>query len=47
LKRITGVYIPVNYVFIYAPRNEAEIQVVMAIVEASIQFMTESRDQLE
>jgi hypothetical protein len=47
LRHIMDVYIPVNYVFIYAPRNEAEIEVAMAIVKASIQFMTESRDQLE
>jgi hypothetical protein len=47
LKRITGIYIPINYVLVYAPRNEAEIEVAMAIVKASIQFMTESRDQLE
>jgi hypothetical protein len=46
VKHITGIYIPGNYILVYAPRNEAEIEVAIAMVKASIQFMTESRNQL-
>jgi hypothetical protein len=46
LKR-AGVFIPISHVLVYAPRNKGEIKVAMAIVKASIQYMSESRDQLE
>ncbi|OQE38367.1 hypothetical protein PENCOP_c008G02610 [Penicillium coprophilum] len=36
--------IPAEYVLIYAPRTEAEIETVMQIVSASVQFMTERED---
>lgn len=47
LQKIAGFALPVNYVLIYAPRDDAEIKVAMAIVEASIGFMTGSREELE
>jgi hypothetical protein len=47
MKRVAGFSLPVNYILIYAPRNEAEIEIAMVIVKASIQFMTGSREQLE
>ncbi|KAJ5154775.1 uncharacterized protein N7500_010214 [Penicillium coprophilum] len=36
--------IPAEYVLIYAPRTEAEIETVMQIVSASVEFMTERED---
>jgi hypothetical protein len=47
LKKIAGFSLPVNYILVYAPRNEAEIDIAMAIVKASIGFMADSREQLE
>ncbi|KAF2259037.1 hypothetical protein CC78DRAFT_418474, partial [Lojkania enalia] len=43
MKRIVGFSLPVNYVLIYAPRDEAEIEIALAIVKASIGFMTGDR----
>ncbi|CAG8375909.1 unnamed protein product [Penicillium salamii] len=36
--------IPAEYVLIYAPRTEAEVEIVMQIVAASIKFMTGRED---
>ena len=36
--------IPEEYLLIYAPRTEAEIETVMQIVSASIKFMTGRED---
>jgi hypothetical protein len=36
--------IPSEYLLIYAPRNDAEIEIVMEIVSASIKFMTGRED---
>ncbi|KAL5041304.1 hypothetical protein BDW71DRAFT_212284 [Aspergillus fruticulosus] len=36
--------LPTEYLFIYAPRNEEEIQVVMRIIGASVQYVTGVRD---
>lgn len=47
LKKIAGFSLPVNYVLVYAPRDEAEIDIAMAIVRASVQFMTSTREVLE
>lgn len=47
LKRIVGFSLPVTYVLVYAPRNEAEIEVVLTIVKASIAFMSGSNLELE
>ncbi|KAH7398947.1 hypothetical protein DE146DRAFT_512817 [Phaeosphaeria sp. MPI-PUGE-AT-0046c] len=47
LKRIAGFSIPLNYVLVYAPRDNAELEVAMAIIKASIQYMTGSREELE
>lgn len=47
LKKVAGFTLPINYVLIYAPRNDAEIDVAMAIVKSSIGFMTDSDQKLE
>ncbi|KAF2785719.1 hypothetical protein K505DRAFT_380718 [Melanomma pulvis-pyrius CBS 109.77] len=47
LQKAIGVSLPVNYLLIYAPRDQAETEVAIAIVEASIGFMTGTRDALE
>ena len=36
--------LPAEYILIYAPRTEAEIETVMHIVSASIKFMTGKED---
>jgi hypothetical protein len=36
--------IPVEYLLIYAPRTEAEIETVMQIVSAGVKFMTGRED---
>ncbi|KAJ5666807.1 hypothetical protein N7462_011216 [Penicillium macrosclerotiorum] len=36
--------LPAEYVMIYAPRDEAEIEIVMGIVSASVKFMTGRED---
>jgi hypothetical protein len=36
--------IPSEYLLIYAPRNDAEIEIVIEIVSASIKFMTGRED---
>jgi hypothetical protein len=46
-KRILGFALPVNYVLIYAPRDDAEVDVAIAIVKAAIAFMTGAREDLE
>lgn len=40
MKRIAGFELPVNYVLVYAPRDQGEIDVVIGIVEAGVRFMT-------
>jgi predicted HAD superfamily hydrolase len=41
LKQLAGaMVIHVKCVYIYAPRDEAEVEVAMTITKASIQFMT-------
>lgn len=35
---------PAEYILIYAPRTEAEIEVVMEIVSASVKFMSGRED---
>ena len=47
IKRVAGASLPVNYVLIYAPRDEAELDIAIAIVTAGIQFMTGTREPLE
>ncbi|KAF2740065.1 hypothetical protein EJ04DRAFT_559096 [Polyplosphaeria fusca] len=47
LRRLAGFSLPVNYVLLYAPRDNAELDVVMTIVKASIAFMTSTRDALD
>jgi hypothetical protein len=44
LKRLTGMWLPKQYIFIYAPRNDQEIEIVMRIVKASVGYMTGSKD---
>ncbi|KAL1605370.1 hypothetical protein SLS60_004918 [Paraconiothyrium brasiliense] len=46
LNPILPVNIPVNYLLIYAPRNQAEVDTVMSIVRAGVQFMTGTREAL-
>lgn len=36
--------IPAEYLLIYAPRTEAEIEIVMQIIAASVKFMTGRED---
>jgi hypothetical protein len=47
IKHLFGASIPVNYVLVYAPRNEAEVDIAISIVKASIQFMAGTREPLE
>ncbi|OCK74738.1 hypothetical protein K432DRAFT_386638 [Lepidopterella palustris CBS 459.81] len=47
LKRIMGFSLPVNYMLIYAPRTEAEVDVVLRCVEAGVRFMTGYRGTLD
>ena len=47
MQRIAGFSLPVNYVLVYAPRDEAELEIVLTIVRASIAFMTGSEGLLE
>ncbi|KAF2257455.1 hypothetical protein BU26DRAFT_44128 [Trematosphaeria pertusa] len=47
LRKLFGFSLPVNYVLVYAPRDEAEVDVTLSIVTASIQFMTGTRAALE
>jgi hypothetical protein len=46
MRKAIGAWLPVNYLLIYAPRDEAEIEVAMAIIKASIGFMAGTRDSL-
>ncbi|KAH7361207.1 hypothetical protein BKA66DRAFT_211869 [Pyrenochaeta sp. MPI-SDFR-AT-0127] len=39
LRRIVGFSLPVNYILVYAPRDEAEIEIALTIVRASIRFL--------
>jgi hypothetical protein len=36
--------IPSEYLLIYAPRNDAEIEIVMEIISAAVKFMTGRED---
>ncbi|KAF2678625.1 hypothetical protein K458DRAFT_394676 [Lentithecium fluviatile CBS 122367] len=47
IKLLVGASLPVNYVLCYAPRDEAELDIALAIVKASIQFMARTRESLE
>lgn len=47
VKKIAGFTIPVNYVLIYAPRNDEEIDLAMSFVKASIAFMTGDRGAVQ
>ncbi|KAF2873131.1 hypothetical protein BDV95DRAFT_568884 [Massariosphaeria phaeospora] len=47
MKRVAGFSLPVTYMLVYAPRDEAELDVAQAIVKASIGFMAGSRADLE
>ncbi|KAF2636488.1 hypothetical protein P280DRAFT_152362 [Massarina eburnea CBS 473.64] len=44
LQRVPRARLPVNYLLIYAPRDDAELDVALRIVEAAIQFMAGTRD---
>lgn len=44
LKYLVGAMISTQYVLVYAPRNEEEIDIVIKVVKASIGYMTESRE---
>ncbi|KAH8807410.1 hypothetical protein F5884DRAFT_844405 [Xylogone sp. PMI_703] len=44
VKYIFGWTIPKEYILLYAPRNDEEIQTIMEVVKASIGFMTGSRE---
>jgi hypothetical protein len=39
LKPLIGLSLPSQYIFIYAPRNNQEIETVMQIVKASVCYM--------
>ncbi|KAF1851656.1 uncharacterized protein K460DRAFT_401671 [Cucurbitaria berberidis CBS 394.84] len=41
------VHLPITYLVVYAPRDEAEVQIVLTIVRASIAFMAGSTEMLE
>ena len=43
LKVLAGFGLSYQYIFLYAPRNIAEIQAVMKIVQASISYMSDSQ----
>lgn len=43
-KRLTGVWLPNQYIYIYAPRDDEEVETVMQIVKASVTYMTGSND---
>jgi len=43
-KKMTGMWLPNQYMYIYAPRNDAEIETVMGIVKASVAYMTRSEE---
>lgn len=47
LKPVLPVSIPVNYMLIYAPRNDAEVEIAIAIIKAGIQYMAGSRESLK
>lgn len=42
VKRLIGISLPNQYILIYAPRNEKEIETVMQIVKASVGYMTDT-----
>jgi hypothetical protein len=44
MEKAIGAWLPVTYLLIYAPRDEAEIEVAMDIVKAGIGFMAGTRD---
>ena len=46
LKKLVGASLPVNYILLYAPRDDAELETVLSIVKASIRFMAGARDAL-
>lgn len=47
IKKLFGFSLPVNYVLIYAPRDRSEVDIALAMVKASIGYMTGSRGVLE
>lgn len=36
--------VPWEYILLYAPRDDAEIDIIMTIVRASVGFMADTRD---
>ncbi|KAF1963085.1 hypothetical protein CC80DRAFT_512294 [Byssothecium circinans] len=46
LQKIPRVRLPVNYILIYAPRDDAELDVALKIVEAAIQYMAGTRERV-
>lgn len=44
LKSVAGFALSYQYILIYAPRDTAEIQIVMEIVQASISYMSNSQE---
>jgi hypothetical protein len=47
IKHVFGVTLPLNYMLIYAPRDDAELDIAIGIVAAGIQFMAGTREPLE
>lgn len=47
MEKVVGFSLPVNYILIYAPRDAAELDIAIAIVQAAIKFMTGTREDLE
>jgi hypothetical protein len=46
LGKLERTRLPVNFVLIYAPRDQAELEIVMKILEAAVQFMTGTRESV-
>ncbi|KAK3215337.1 hypothetical protein GRF29_19g2929602 [Pseudopithomyces chartarum] len=44
LNPVLPVNIPVNYLLIYAPRNDAEVEIAITIIRAGIRYMTGARE---
>ena len=46
LQKMAGFILPVNYILVYAPRDEEEVEISMMIVKAAVRFMTGSQEDL-
>lgn len=46
LQKMAGFSLPVNYILVYAPRDEEEVEISMMIVKAAVRFMTGSQEDL-